>query len=213
MFITFEGTEGSGKTTQIQGVHAQLSAAGHRVLLTREPGGTDISNQIRTILLDNMNNTNMQPRAEVLLFCASRAQLVGEVIRPWLAQGGIVLCDRYTDSTLAYQGYGHGLPIENLRQILDFATGGLYPDLTVYLDLPVEKGLERRRKGKFAGEDWNRLDDLQVEFHRRVYAGYQAIMREQAERFLRINADQSAEQVRAELLAALLPRLTKKADQ
>jgi dTMP kinase len=217
MFITFEGTEGSGKTTQIQAVHAELNAAGYHVLLTREPGGTDISNQIRTILLDNMNNTNMQPRAEVLLFCASRAQLVGEVIRPWLAQGGIVLCDRYTDSTLAYQGYGHGLPVTSLQQILDFATGGLYPDLTVYLDLAPEKGLERRRKGKFAGEDWNRLDDLQVEFHRRVYAGYQAIMREQASRFVRINADQSAEQVRAELIGALLPRIAahgqKKADQ
>lgn len=207
MFITFEGTEGSGKTTQIQEIYAALQAAGYRVLLTREPGGTDISNQIRTILLDNMKNTNMQPRAEVLLFCASRAQLVGEIIRPWLEEGGIVLCDRYTDSTLAYQGYGHGLPLASLRQILDFATGGLYPDLTVYLDLSPEKGLERRRKGKFTGEDWNRLDDLQLEFHRRVYDGYQQLISEQPQRFLRVNAEGTPEAVRAALLDVLLPRL------
>jgi dTMP kinase len=207
MFITFEGTEGSGKTTQIQSVQAALQAAGYRVLMTREPGGTEISNQIRSILLDNMNNTNMQPRAEVLLFCASRAQLVGEVIRPWLESGGLVLCDRYTDSTLAYQGYGHGLPLEGLRQILDFATGGLYPDLTVYLDIVPEKGLERRRKGKSAGEDWNRLDALQLEFHHRVYAGYQQLISEQPQRFLRVDADRTPEEVRAALLDALLPRL------
>lgn len=207
MFITFEGTEGSGKTTQIKEVYAVLREKGYQPLLTREPGGTDISNQIRAIVLDNLENQTMQPRAELLLFCASRAQLVGEFIKPSLAEGKMILCDRYADSTLAYQGYGHGLPLEDLRQILNFATGGLYPDLTIYLDLSPEKGLERRRKGQMFGESWNRLDDKELAFHERVYAGYQAIMAENEARFLRINADQTAAEVTEEILAALLPRL------
>ncbi len=207
MFITFEGTEGSGKTTQIKQVYAKLQEIGYKVRLTREPGGTSIGDQIRTILLDNLNNTDMQPRAELLLFCASRAQLVGEVIRPWLEEGCIVLCDRYSDSTLAYQGYGHGLPVDDLKQILRFATDGLSPDLTVYLDLQPVRGLDRRRRGQFLGEDWNRLDALELAFHQRVYDGYQTIIAEQPERFLRINADQQPEAVTEELLEALLERL------
>jgi len=203
MFITFEGTEGSGKTTQIKEVYAALKDIGYQVRLTREPGGTSIGDQIRTILLDNMNNTNMQPRAELLLFCASRAQLVGEVIRPWLAEGCIVLCDRYADSTLAYQGYGHGLPVDDLKRILQFATDGLYPDLTVYLDIAPERGIERRRRGQFNGEDWNRLDALELAFHQRVYDGYQTIIAEDQKRFMRINADQTPDAVSNDLLAAL----------
>jgi dTMP kinase len=211
MFISFEGTEGSGKTTQIKDSYAALQDAGYQVLLTREPGGTDISNQIRTILLDNHDNKNMDARAELLLFCASRAQLVGEVIRPYLEKGGIVLCDRYADSTLAYQGYGHGLDVEALKQILNFATGGLYPERTIYLDLSSEKGLARRRKGQLFGEDWNRLDDLELDFHKRVYAGYQQIIAADPERFLRIDADQSTEAVQKDILSALMPILEKKA--
>jgi len=207
MFITFEGTEGSGKTTQIKETYAALQAKGYRVLLTREPGGTEIGNQIRTILLDNLNNTEMQPRAELLLFCASRAQLVGEVIRPALDNQMIVLCDRYADSTLAYQGYGHRLAVEALRQILQFATGGLYPDLTVYLDIPPEKGLARRRRGQLFGEDWNRLDNLELQFHHRVYAGYQSMIAENPARWLRIDADRAPQTVQDDILAALLPQL------
>lgn len=210
MFISFEGTEGSGKTTQIKDTYTALLNKGYKVLLTREPGGTDISNQIRTILLDNHENKNMQPRAELLLFCASRAQLVGELIRPYLETGGIVLCDRYADSTLAYQGYGHGLDIDALKQILNFATGGLYPERTIYLDISAEKGLARRRKGQMFGEDWNRLDDLELDFHKRVYDGYQQIIATNPERFLRINADQSAEDVQKDILAVLLPILEKR---
>lgn len=176
MFISFEGTEGSGKTTQIRAIQAALQAAGHSdILLTREPGGTDIGDQIRTILLDNLSNTAMQARTELLLFCASRAQLVHEVLRPHLEKGGIILCDRYTDSSLAYQGYGHGLPIPAVKQILDFATGGLKPDISIYLDISPEKGLERRRKGQLFGEDFNRLDALELQFHQRVYAGLSLI--------------------------------------
>ena len=209
MFITFEGTEGSGKTTQVREVYAALQAADYDVLLTREPGGTAIGDQIRAIVLDNMANTSMQARAELLLFCASRAQLVGEVIRPYLDKGGIVLCDRYADSTLAYQGYGHGLPVADVKQILQFATSGLYPDITIYLDLTPEKGLERRRAGTFAGADWNRLDDMELAFHRRVYEGYEAMIAADEKRFIRIDADQSPEAITRAILDAILPRLEK----
>lgn len=207
MFITFEGTEGSGKTTQIKRAYVALREAGYTVLLTREPGGTAISDQIRHILLENFENKTMQPRAELLLFCASRAQLVGEVIRPTLAKGGIVLCDRYADSTLAYQGYGHGLPVPILREILQFATGGVYPDVTVYLDLLPEIGLERRRRGQMFGEDWNRLDAMALAFHQRVYDGYQHIIQADPKRFIRVNADQSEDAVHTDLLRQLLPYL------
>lgn len=208
MFITFEGTEGSGKSTQIKEIYAALTRDGYEnILLTREPGGTDISNQIRAIVLDNLENDNMQSRAELLLFCASRAQLVGEVIRPYLDDGGIILCDRYADSTLAYQGYGHGLPVPDLKQILQFATGGLYPDLTIYLDLTPEKGLERLRKGQFLGEDWNRLDAMELDFHRRVYEGYENIISADESRFLRINADDTLENITEAILSQLRPKL------
>lgn len=211
MFITFEGTEGSGKTTQIKETYAYLRDKGYKVILTREPGGTSIGDQIRAILLDNLENTDMQARAELLLFCASRAQLVGELIRPTVEKGTIVLCDRYADSTLAYQGYGHGLPVDDLKQILQFATGGLYPDLTIYLDLIPEKGLERRRKGTiFNNEDWNRLDDMELAFHQRVYDGYQEIIADDPKRFLRIDSDKTPEKVQKSIIKALKPHLPPK---
>jgi dTMP kinase len=207
MFISFEGTEGSGKSTQVKAVYAALQAANYDVLLTREPGGTDIGNQIRKIVLDTMSNTQMQARAELLLFCASRAQLVGEVIRPTLAKGGVILCDRYADSTLAYQGYGHGLPVDDLKQILQFATDGLYPDMTIYLDLLPEKGLARRREGTFEGEDWNRLDDMEIAFHHRVYQGYKSIIASDKQRFICVDADQSPILITEAILDAIMPCL------
>lgn len=210
MFISFEGTEGSGKTTQIKETYAALRDAGYKVLLTREPGGTEIGDQIRSLLLENRPQRPMQAQTELLLFAASRAQLVGEVLRPWLEGGGVLLCDRYADSTLAYQGYGHGLDLEHLRQILDFATGGLYPDVTVYLDISPEKGLARRREGQFLGEEWNRLDDMELAFHQRVYQGYQQIIAAEPGRFLRINADQPPDAVKHDVLTklgSLLPQL------
>ncbi len=208
MFITFEGIDGSGKTTQARALRSALADRGYEVLLTREPGGTSIGDQIRAIVIENMNNTNMTAEAEVLLFCASRAQLVREVIRPFLARGGIVLCDRYADSTLAYQGYGHGLDLEALRQVLRFATGGLVPNLTVYLDLDPRIGLERRRRGRLLmSEDWNRLDEKELAYHQRVQAGYEALIAEQPHRWLRISANEPIEAVRAQLWAALQPHL------
>ena len=138
-FITFEGPDGSGKTTQITMLANLLQERGYSVFLTREPGGTSIGEKIRQILHDP-DNTEMIPRAEILLYSASRAQLVDEVIRPRLESGEVVLCDRFYDSTFAYQGHGRGLSLEQLRQITEFAVGGLCPDLTIYIDINPAEG-------------------------------------------------------------------------
>ena len=150
LFVTFEGPEGSGKTTQMQALADYLREQGHDVLTTREPGSTPIGERVRNILLDPAH-TEMLPPTEFLLFSAARAQHVGQVICPHLTRGGIVLCDRYADSSLAYQGYGYQLDLDVLRAITHFATGGLVPDLTLYFDVPVEtrpaaqSGGQRRR--------------------------------------------------------------------
>ncbi len=203
MFITFEGPEGSGKSSQIPELSAFLRAQGRTVYTTREPGGTPIGDQVRGVLM-SMRNTAMNPRAETLLFCAARAQLVEEVIRPRLVQGEIVISDRYADSTLAYQGYGHGNPLEVLRQLLQFATGGLWPDLTLLLDLPVEQGLQRKRAGN---SEWNRLDALEVEFHQRVRQGFLEMAKAEPQRWRVIDASQPREAVQLALRAAVLERL------
>lgn len=203
MFITLEGPEGGGKTLHIAPLAEKLRQKGYAVLATREPGGTPISDQVRAILT-NLENKGMNPRTETLLFCAARAQLVEQVIRPSLQQGMIVLCDRYADSTLAYQGYGHGYDLLLLRQLLDFATGGLWPDLTLLLDVDVETGLQRKRRG---GE-WNRLDDYELEFHRRVRQGYLKMAHSQPERWVVIDAVRPAEEVQEALLQTILKRLS-----
>lgn len=194
MFITFEGLDGSGKTTQARQLVAYLREQGHEVLLTREPGGTPIGDQIRTIL-HSLDNTAMMPNAELLLYNASRAQLVAEVLRPHLANGGVVICDRFYDSTLAYQGYGHQLDLQVLRTVVMFATGGLRPDLTIYLDITPEAGLHRRKQASLFGEEWTRMDDMEMAFHQRVYAGYHELMQAEPDRWLRIDAGQSMDQV------------------
>jgi dTMP kinase len=203
MFITLEGPEGSGKTTQAPLLADFLRQQGFDVLTTREPGGTEIGDQIRAVL-HNLNNTGMQPRAEALLFQAARAQLVAQVIRPHLERGGVVLSDRYADSTLAYQGYGHGLPLDTLKTIIDFATGGLKPDLTIFLDLDVEVGLQRRVQG---GGEWNRLDAYAVEFHRRVRQGYHQLTAMEPERWMVVDACQPFELVQRDLCQVILERL------
>ncbi|HLE28664.1 MAG TPA: dTMP kinase [Anaerolineales bacterium] len=189
MFITFEGPDGSGKTTQAKLLAEHLVGLGHNVLLTREPGGTDIGEQVRNVLHD-LSNQAMQPRAEILLYSAARAQLVGEKIRPHLAVGGVVLSDRYADSTMAYQGYGRGLDLETLRLITVFATDHLKPDLTLLFDLDPETGLRRRQAG---GSEWNRMDDLTLAFHQRVRAGYLELARAEPERWVVLDATQSIE--------------------
>jgi len=212
MFITFEGIDGSGKTTQSKAINAYLREQGYTITFTREPGGTDIGNQVRGIVLDNLNNTDMNARTELLLFCASRAQLVHELIMPTLERGEIVLCDRYADSTLAYQGYGHGLPIADLEQILEFATSGLKPDITIYLDMSPDTGLKRRQKRLFEGEEWNRLDALEMAFHERVHAGYESIIeKESSKRWLRIDANRDAETITQDIIAQLTPFLPQSA--
>ena len=185
MFITLEGPDGSGKTSQVAPLAAFLTAQGFEVVTTREPGGTSISNQVRDIVLTRMDNIEMHPRTEILLFCAARAQLVEEFIRPQLAVGKIVICDRYADSTLAYQGFGHGVDIAILKNLLAFATGGLWPDLTLLLDVEAEIGLRRRQK---EGEEWNRLDAYAVQFHRQVQQGYHRLAEENPTRWRVIDA-------------------------
>ncbi len=202
MFITLEGPEGGGKTWHVQPLAEFLRQRGHAVLTTREPGGTTIGDQIRQVL-HRLDNTAMHPRTESLLFQAARAQLVEQVVRPHLASGGVVLSDRYADSTLAYQGYGHGLPLEQLTSIIGFATGGLKPDLTLLLDLDVEIGLGRKVK---SGE-WNRLDAYTVEFHRRVRAGFHSLCQADPERWVIIDASQPIDAVQDAIRQAVMARL------
>ncbi len=199
MFITFEGPEGCGKTTQYRRTLAAMRAAGLNVIATREPGGTAIGEQVRDILLNRLENVAMTPQAEALLFSAARAQHVAETIRPALAAGYVVLCDRFYDSTLAYQGYGHGLDLAALRQITVFATEGLTPDVTLFLDCPPVEGLRRKQ----IQEEINRLDSMTLAFHERVYAGFQALAAAEPERWVRIDASLAADEVFAAIVAAL----------
>ena len=200
LFITFEGPEGSGKTTQIGLLAAALAAHGHSVVTTREPGGTRIGDAVRSVLL-NAHHTEMSERAEALLFNAARAQLVDQVIRPALERGETVLCDRYGDSTLAYQGYGHGQPLAPLRQLIGYATRGLTPDVTIYLDLDVHKGLERKRAG--AAAEWNRIEEKALAYHQAVRQGYLE-MAAQSSRWLVVNADQALTAIHAQILARII---------
>ena len=184
VFITFEGGEGSGKTTQLRLLTVWLETQGIDYLVTREPGGTVIGEKIRDLLHD-CNHTEMTPEAEILLYSASRAQLVGQTILPALTEGKVILCDRYYDSTYAYQGYGRGLPLEDLRRITHFATQALTPDLTPYLDVTPEIGLHRRES---SGEALTRLDRETLAFHRRVRIGYQRLIKEEPTRWRLIDA-------------------------
>lgn len=203
MFITLEGPDGSGKTTQIRLLYDALVAAECDVLLTREPGGTAIGDQIRMVLHD-IENSDIVPETEILLYSASRAQLVGQVIRPALAAGIIVLCDRYADSTMAYQGYGRGLNLEALTAITDFATGGLKPDLTLFLDLEPEIGLTRR---KTSGQEWNRMDRQTLDFYRLTRRGYHTLAEMEPERWVSIDASGSITEVAAAVWATVQRRL------
>ncbi len=204
MFITFEGPDGSGKTTQARLLAERLREQRYEVVLTREPGGSDIGDQIRAVLHD-LRNTAMDARTEILLYSASRAQHVAQLIRPALAAGKIVISDRYADSTLAYQGYGRELDLETLRTVTAFATGGLVPDLTLYLDIPPQEGLQRRRLG---GDEWNRLDAEALEFHQRVRAGFLELVRLEPERWVVIDSTHSIEEVQAEIKALVQARLS-----
>jgi dTMP kinase len=195
LFLTLEGPEGSGKSTQGKLLAEYLTSRGNNVLLTREPGGTEISQQVRQIIMD-MKNKSMFPATEFLLFSSARAQLVREKIRPHLNSGGIVICDRYFDSSLAYQGYGHGLPLDSIRAITTFATDNLTPDLTLLLDIDPERGLRRRQSNN---EEWNRLDDYELAFHRRVRDGFFELVKAAPARWRVINADKNVEELQKEI--------------
>jgi dTMP kinase len=200
MFITLEGPDGSGKTIQIQPLADFLREKGFSVFTAREPGGTDIGDQVRNILM-NLDNTSMRPRTETLLFCSARAQLVDEVIRPHLDKGEVVLLDRYADSTMAYQGYGHQYDLVLIKNLLDFATGGLKPDLTLLLDVEPEVGLRRRQDG---GGEWNRLDAYQLQYHQRVRIGYLKMASAEPLRWRIIDASQPPDMVKSRIQEQIL---------
>jgi dTMP kinase len=201
-FLSIEGPDGSGKSTQARLLADHLRQAGQDVLLAREPGGTPIGDQIRQVLF-SLDNKGMSPESEFLLFSASRAQLVREVLRPHLQRGGVVVCDRFADSSLAYQGYGHGLELEMVQAVTRLATGGLRPDLTVLLDLPAEDGLARRKQGG----RWNRLDDYDLEFHQRVRQGFLGLAAAEPARWVTVDGRPAVEEVQREIRRVVDPRL------
>ena len=205
LLITFEGTDGAGKTTQIQRLSADLRQAGYDVCLTREPGGTPISEQIRDMLL-NPDHSEMAATTELLLYAASRAQHVSEVIKPALEAGKVVISSRFADATVVYQGYGRGLDLDRIHHLNRIATDGITPDLTFVLDLPVEIGLHRVQNSR-GGLD--RLESEKIEFHRRLREGYQTIARQEPQRLKIIDAQASSEQVYAQIQAAIQPVLQK----
>ena len=202
MFITLEGPEGSGKTSHIPYLVEYFREKGYVVFPTREPGGTSIGEQIREVIHD-LKNAEMHARTETLLYQAARAQIVEQVIRPRLADGEIVLSDRYADSTIAYQGYGHQQDLEQVRSLIRYATGGLVPDLTILLDLDVEVGLKRKKKA----DEWNRLDAYTVEFHQRVRAGYLQMSKQEPGRWAVVDAGRDWQSVQEELRKVIAERL------
>ena len=205
MFITFEGIEGSGKTTQIKRVHDYLKEQGHDVVMTREPGGTVIGEQIRAILLDP-ESRDMDPMAELLLYFADRAQHLNQKIKKHLTAGRTVLCDRYYDATLAYQGYARGLSIELIEKLHQLVFHNFKPDLTFLLDLPPRMGLERAwrqiENGARTGKE-SRFEAEAMRFHESVRQGYLTLARIEPRRFEIIDASQATDQVWQRILSVL----------
>jgi len=204
-FITFEGVEGSGKTTQIRLAGEFLREKGLPVIVTQEPGGTPLGERIREILL-NHGGFDISGEAEVFLFAAARAQHTDRLIRPALEKGQVILCDRFSDATIAYQAYGRGLPLEAVREVCRLASRGLSPRLTLLFDLPVEKGLERAFRRIAGREEASREDRFELEhldFHRRIREGYLAIARQEPDRVKIIDASRDIETTRREVRAIL----------
>ena len=206
MFITFEGTEGSGKSVQARLLAARLRGAGRAVLETREPGGTPLGLQLRDIVLDR-DELDICARAEALLMNASRAQLVEQVIRPALERDDVVVCDRFADSTLAYQGAGRGLGLDTLGPVISFATAGLRPDMTLLLDVPVEVGLARKR----AQEQGNRFEAETLAFHGRVQAAYRELAAAEPSRWRCFDGGAPVDQVAEEIWDAVAARMGQEA--
>ncbi len=199
MFISFEGPDGSGKSTQIELLASALRASGHEVVTVREPGGTPAGEKVRAILLGDGGAVSVDPRADALLFNASRAQLVADVIEPALARGAIVIADRFADSTLAYQGYGSELPLDALRAIITFATAGRTPDLTLLLDLAADEGLARK-----SGSGRTRFEDgFDAAFHARVAEGFRALAAAEPTRWRLLDASAAPEALAAQISQAV----------
>jgi len=207
LFVTFEGIEGSGKSTHLRYLAAHLREAGREVVETREPGGTQAGEAIRRLLLGR-DVVPLTAETELLLYCADRAQHVAEVIRPALATGRVVLCDRFSDSTIAYQGNGRGLDLGTLRALDAHARSGLWPGLTFLLDCPAEEGLARAR-GRVGGQagSGDRFERESMPFHERVRAGFLALAAAEPARFCILDAAQPIERVRARVIAEAERRL------
>ena len=205
-FITFEGGEGSGKSTVMKDVAARLTKEGYKLVLTREPGGTPIAEEIRNVILDK-DNTKMDPRTEALLYAASRRQHLVEKIWPALERGEIVLCDRYLDSSLAYQGGARGLGVDEVLSINMFATEGEYPDLTLLFDLEPEEGLKRIEKNK--GREVNRLDLEKLEFHKKVRDNFHALAKKYSTRYVVIDASKPLNEVANEVYKIIKETISK----
>ena len=204
MFITLEGPEGSGKTTAVEAAVKALEAKGYQIVRTREPGGTPIAEQIRNVILDKAN-TNMDPSTEAILYAASRRQHLVEKVWPALKEGKIVICDRYLDSSLAYQGGARGLGVENILNVNLFATENTFPDLTLLFDITPEEGLKRISAN--ADREVNRLDLEKLEFHHKVRDTFLALAKRYPERFVIIDASKSREEVAKATLDAIMSRL------
>jgi dTMP kinase len=200
-FIAFEGVEGAGKTTQLELLRRELEARGHEVVATREPGSTAVGERIRAILLDDPVAADLDPRAEALLFAAARAQHVEQVIRPALERGAAVLCDRFVDSSLAYQGVGRGLGRGPVEEVNRWATAGVLPRLVVLLDLDPAAGLARSAGSR------DRIERQELEFHRTVARAFRALAAEQPDRFLVVDAAAPAEQVAERVRRGVLARM------
>ena len=205
-FITFEGGQGSGKSTVMKDVATRLTKEGYKLVLTREPGGTPIAEEIRNVILDK-DNTKMDPRTEALLYAASRRQHLVEKIWPALERGEIVLCDRYLDSSLAYQGGARGLGVDEVLSINMFATEGEYPDLTLLFDLEPEEGLKRIEKNK--GREVNRLDLEKLEFHKKVRDNFHALAKKYSTRYVVIDASKSLNEVEDEVYKIIKETISK----
>ena len=204
--IVFEGVEGAGKTTQMQRLIHLLQASCFQkvpLLATREPGGTELGKGLRHLLLKQDAGESVSDRAELLMYAADRAQHVETCLKPELLKGTIVLCDRFTDSTIAYQGYGRGLNLNLIKQLNDIATGGLQSDLTLWLDINVEAGLARVK----ARGGCDRIEQADLEFHRLVQQGFADLARENKSRIVRINADRTEYEVAQEIQAIVTRKL------
>lgn len=206
LFITLEGPEGSGKSSAIKIIKEKLEELGYQIVMTREPGGTPISEQIRNVILDK-ENTKMDPKTEALLYAASRRQHLVEKIWPSLKEGKIVFCDRYLDSSLSYQGYARGLGVDEILQVNSYATEGTFPDLTLLFDIEPELGLERINKNK--DREVNRLDVEKISFHHKVRQGYLELAERFKDRFVVIDASKPLEEVSQIVLNTILNKLGK----